>query len=448
MPLSYSGDFRIDALIAPAGVFNWNFNVGPRALLYTFDPLGAEQAYVTVQAFNAAQRTVTVDLLAYVTSVTGITFLEVATDDEADIQFANANIANPRFAGETWSYPADAYVYLDSSDAWGAYTQDPQPGSAGYELFLHEVGHALGLIHPFEGTYPLPAGLGLDTKDNTLMSYVGAPFVKSAFQAYDLLALYWLYGGDGLGGERGFNTLDGPTLPPGTGLALAGGTGADTLSGSPLDDVLFGGPGSDVLTGGAGSNLVDGGEGADTAFYPEFIASYAMEVASLGDAGGGFIQRVVTVRGNGEVDLLTDVERVRFQDMGIAFDLSVLDSAGQAALLVGALGGKDALAIYKPLLGAVMQLIDAGVSPQELSAAAMRLPIWQEFAGGTSNAAIAAYLLVTVNGTEPDREALRVAALAIGTHAPGAFLYDLAISPQNQTQIDLLGLTETGLQYL
>ena len=50
----------------------------------------------------------------------------------------------------------------------------------------------------------------------------------------------------------------------GTGHALLGSRGDDTLTGGAGNDVIVGGAGNDVITGGPGSNVLKGGTGADT----------------------------------------------------------------------------------------------------------------------------------------------------------------------------------------
>jgi Ca2+-binding RTX toxin-like protein len=51
---------------------------------------------------------------------------------------------------------------------------------------------------------------------------------------------------------------------PGTGRALLGSRGDDTLTGGAGNDVIVGGAGNDVITGGEGSDILKGGSGADT----------------------------------------------------------------------------------------------------------------------------------------------------------------------------------------
>ncbi|MGZ8189611.1 MAG: VCBS domain-containing protein [Methylococcaceae bacterium] len=212
----YSGNLALDSLL-DTGV-NWNYlTPQPSALYYSFDINSGTQGGVpALTAFNNTQMNSTRGILNYVTTVTGIQFLETANGSAADFHFAANNIVNTSFAGLTntsysysWNgsniitaYNAEAYIYLDNAN-FAATTASPTSGTAGYELLLHEIGHALGLKHPFEGLYQLPSAQ--DNTNNTLMSYtkVGAP--KTTFQSYDLLALKWIYGEDGLGGSNGTN---------------------------------------------------------------------------------------------------------------------------------------------------------------------------------------------------------------------------------------------------
>jgi len=225
----YSGDLRADALLQQ--MLDWNHLLPARTTLYyTFD-LGVIDAATdpALTAFNAAQQAAATRILNHVSSVCGITFEQTASGADADLHFGTCDIEGGSFAGltstrESWSampdgtvidYAADAFIYLDNLEFLST-NDSPVEGSSGYQVLLHEIGHALGLGHPFEGPdHVLPADQ--DNTDNTVMSYTSVGSIKTTFQAYDLLALRWIYGEDGLRGSFGLNSTHGPSLSAGGG---------------------------------------------------------------------------------------------------------------------------------------------------------------------------------------------------------------------------------------
>ena len=99
-------------------------------------------------------------------------------------------------------------------------------------------------------------------------------------------------------------------------------------------------------------------------------------------------------------------------------------------------------------MGAVIGLFDQGFSMLDLSGALMRLPIW----GGVltpsnSSTDIARYLLKVVNQQTPSESQVSAAASQIDTGVQGTYLAGLAVSAQNQVQVDLVGLAATGFAY-
>ncbi len=254
-----SGYNYIDALLAQGPAWNYLTSDGSHfrtTLYYTFATDGSQ--YETgVQGFNASQQAAAQQILAYVSQLTGITFAQAASGATADIHFGQASLAEPGLdgicyapysytanaAGQLTSYSADAYIYLDTKQAAN---QNPVAGSWGYEALLHEVGHALGLKHPFEGSVTLQSPYQDDTA-HTVMAYTNdTGSYYSTFNEYDIAALNYLYGGDGLRGQWGVGSnglyLTGSaqnqtfTLPPGR-VTLADEGGADTVlySGSEAD---------------------------------------------------------------------------------------------------------------------------------------------------------------------------------------------------------------------
>lgn len=256
-----SGLNHIDALLDKGP--DWNFlTSGPaNTIYYTFSVSSGNEKDVTGQeAFTQAQQIATRGALDYIQQLTGIQFVETANGASAQIHLANLDIEGSNTTGLcSWiapytygtgntliEYKPQAYVYLDNFE-WRAQNRDLEPGGVGYQTLLHELGHALGLKHPFEDDIHLP--FAQDNTSYTLMSYTDTGGPYSTFSPYDIAALNWLYGGDGLGGALGINSTTG-------GRYITGTSAANRLTGTAFDDVLEGAGGNDIIDGGAGSDTV------------------------------------------------------------------------------------------------------------------------------------------------------------------------------------------------
>ena len=353
---------HIDALLASGPGWNW-FAPTRTTLYYTFALSGdysvdAGKISGPVSAFNAAQQAAVVAALNDLAAITGITFTATADESAADLHFGATNVTGAgvtglcswnvsySFSGNTvTNYTADARIYLDNAEFAGT-TGSPSVGSAGYQILLHEIGHAMGLKHPFEGAVTLPAAQ--DNTAYTLESYtaVGGPY--SSYRPYDIAALMWLYGGDGLGGQLGHST-----------------TGRYTV-GTDLADTLLGGAGNDVFDGGSGNDQLTGGSGSDTARFSGNRALYTITAVA-----GGF-----QVSGPDGTDTLTGIERARFADQLVQLQ------AGGNTPPTGALG-ITGVAAQGTALSITSTLADA----DGLGALSYR---WQASSNGTSWTDIAA----------------------------------------------------------
>ncbi|WP_088278285.1 reprolysin-like metallopeptidase [Ideonella sp. A 288] len=457
-----SGDRRADALMDSFA--NWNFltpDITPAAntLYFTFamsTPLTEAAPDRSPAAFNASQTAAARAVLAHVASITGIAFVETTSPASADLHFANADLAGSQttgltstswgygYSGETLSsYTAEAYVFLDDVE-WRGSTSAPQAGNAGYETLLHEVGHAMGLHHPFEGQVTLPATE--DHTDNTVMSYTSRGTIKSEFQAYDKLALAWIYGGDGLGGTWGYNASRGLSLTPGTppaGLTLVGGANADTLVGGEGADSLSGGGADDRLRGNAGNDRLDGGSGLDTADHGGPRSAYTAVRSGTGWS-------VNDGRGIDGTDTLVGIERLRFSDGAAALDTdSPAGHAAQVARIIGAVFGPSTLA-QRELVGIGLDLLDRGVGYAELLDLAVGTELFAQLAGGRSNAAFVSRVYLNVVGSAPSaaEHAHFQGLLDSGVHTQASLALLAADTDVNALHIDLAGLATTGLDYI
>lgn len=304
----FSGLNHIDALLDRGP--HWNFltpNPYGNTLYYTFAVnAGNEPGRSGQEMFSLSQQAATRTAFAYLEQITGIDFQETDNGAAAHIHLANIDIEGAFTTGlASWrssysgsstlnSYNVSAWVYLDNAEYRGM-TQNLTPGTSGYETLLHELGHALGLKHPFheetdEAQIVLPANE--DNSSLTLMSYTPAGGPYSTYSPYDIAALNWLYGGDGLRGALGINSTTG-------GRYITGTDKAETLTGTQFND---------TLQGNGGNDMIDGGAGTDTVAFLGKREAYALANLSNGD---------LTVSGAEGVDTLRSIELLRFGDMTV-----------------------------------------------------------------------------------------------------------------------------------
>jgi Ca2+-binding RTX toxin-like protein len=265
---------------------------------------------------NAAQQAAVRTMLGYVASVFNVSFVETA-------DVAQSNTLAFAFNNQTGSsgyayFPSTASIGSDVFIAHGY--EDLSNGSPGQSTLIHEIGHALGLKHPFaaggDGPY-LPSA-----EDNTawtVMSYTDAPGrpADGNYSVLDIAALQYLYGPSTTGRTgndnyqlsaaatnmiwdgAGTDALDASALAAAVTLYLEpgywgfigakastitaagqvtvnfgsqienafGGSGADTLVGNALGNSISGGGGDDRITGGAGDDSLSGGAGNEIFAY-------------------------------------------------------------------------------------------------------------------------------------------------------------------------------------
>lgn len=131
---------------------------------------------------------------------------DVANINFQEVNDTSANVGDIRFAfsskvgregAAAWAYlPASAY---QAGDIWLDPNYPPnlnfRKGGFGYSTLLHEIGHALGLTHPFDGSAILPHSL--DNFKYTVMSYTNHPYTNfepTSPLLYDILAIQYIYG--------------------------------------------------------------------------------------------------------------------------------------------------------------------------------------------------------------------------------------------------------------
>ena len=374
-------------------------------------------------------------------------------------------------------------IFIDKSDGIDKFSD----GTYGALTLIHEIGHALGLKHPFAGKDNVTPYL--PTAENktlwTLMSYESSPDQYSFnFSPLDIAALQYIYGPstkartgndnyaisqnsynfiwDGVG----IDTLDASALTQGATLYmtpgywsfvgsarastitsagqatvnfgtvlenLIGSAFADNLHGNDVNNVINGGAGNDQITGGGGNDNIDGGIGIDIAIFSGASKGYkisteATSVLVIGDA--------IT----DGIDTLLNIERIRFSDKSIAIDLN--GNAGISAKVIGAVLGKTQVQ-NSSYVGLGLSYLDKGMSYSDLSALALTA------VGATTNDAVVSTLWKNVIGTDATAE---IKAPYIKMLTDGMKVGDLVVlaadTSFNTTNINLVGLAQTGIEYL
>jgi hypothetical protein len=522
----YSGVSWIDALISGDGSRSdlnpLQVSRSNNTVYYSFSidaDAGRERGISSgvTSTFNAYQQNAARELMAHSAQVTGINFVETRSTD-AEIQFGYCDINGASTSGITsladgWSYDgsgritayeASRMVFLDS-DEWASYNLNPSAGGQGYETLLHEIGHALGLEHPFEDPVRLPSTV--DNTDYTVMSYTDGSGYKTGFQPYDLSALVFLYGMDGLGGSYGvdadalyyYGTAANEAFSAGAqSAAWYGGEGDDSLRlGGSFEDYAWRDVSGDLVaeagsvrhvisssiesigfSGGADysfsqlSGLISG-NGATSGGGQVFQGQPGQDdvfSASAGDdtlIGSSGLDRIEFPASRGEfsltrlgdglfsiqdlqsrygTDRLDGIERIYFSDSKLALDLQPGLAAAQALQFIGVLAPE--LIAAPAVVGDILDFFDQGYNQESLFQVALDIDLVASLAGGDTDTHIAHLAYVNLLKSEPDQASLNGLTGLVGIYGQAGFLAAVAELDQNNQQIGLTGLQATGVEYL
>lgn len=313
---------------------SWNGavdNQSPTVITYSFETEpqqylaegGFNAAFeASFQAFNASQIQTTEQALELWEQTSGITFVEVAAG-EGDIRFGNYDFNQSDSAG----FSGFAYYPGKSVFDWNSFEFElggdvfidlSRMNNMSLGLMAHEIGHAIGLKHPFEGDIQLSGAF--DNGNYTVMSYTRG--TTTGLGTFDGQAAQYLYGPTNFvpsttGGVTSY-TIDvqafsttqiwgsanseiigtsfDDTISAGAGADLVGGfKGDDILDGQGGADSLIGGSGDDILVAGAGNDRLIGGvswddpeSGFDTVSYQGVSSSVRVNLLNGFWEGGTF----------------------------------------------------------------------------------------------------------------------------------------------------------------
>jgi len=324
-PATLTGNAIVDSLISGTYWLGANWSpTGPTNLSYSFMAPGTsyfitdyspDNEYNALYELTAGQKTAITSALSGWSAVANLNF--TLTSDTltnvGDMRFGGYRLMDNKTAA--WAYfPDDTPV---AGDVWiGPQTNEPNPGKGDYDYmtFIHEIGHALGLKHPFDTSNTNKTLLDptLDDVHFTVMSYNNNySYEPTTPMVLDIIAIQSLYGanmqwqtGDNIykwnadqsifetiWDAGGNDTIDGSNqlsavsinLNEGAysqigkvfidlnnqtaindGLAIAYGAKIENAVGSVFNDTLTGNALNNILDGKAGADIMSGGSGNDS----------------------------------------------------------------------------------------------------------------------------------------------------------------------------------------
>lgn len=204
-------------------------------------------------------------------------------------------------------------------------------------------------------------------------------------------------------------------------------------------EIISGGAGADTLTGFGGDDTLIGKESTDAAIYLNISAEY--DTKKNIDGAWTIKQRN---SGSDGTDILINIERIKFSDSSLALDLD--GNAGITAKILGAVFGQESVS-NKTYVGIGLSLLDGGMSYEALMQLAINAALGADAANYT---AVVDLLYENVAGFAPPSadETYFVGLLDSGAYTVASIGIMAADTALNQANVDLVGLSQTGLEYL
>lgn len=312
---------------------------------------------------------------------------------QADAIFSWTGFAGAIYSVSSGSYydPRNLIVYNDRGEAIAI---DDRSGYIGADH--------LTFVAPYTGTY-----------------YVDASWVQGDFYSERAVALSILEDLDPIG------------------LTVIEGTSrSDVLDGTTSADDLFGYAGDDSLFGGGGNDFIDGGAGIDSAFYNGVRAHFTV----WADGDRFRVSDRIGAQGS---DLLSNIERLDFGDVGVALDID--GEGGQAYRLYQAAFDRTP---DKVGLGYWIAQLDHGTSLASVANSFVSSPEFSALYGSRpSNVGIITQFYENVLNRAPDQAGVNYWVNILDQRQDTVANVLVAFSESQENYAQLIGVMKDGFEY-
>jgi hypothetical protein len=282
-------------------------------------------------------------------------------------------------------------------------------------------------------------GFVTDANESTYNFTIKDQYIKKTIQTINLFS-------EGVAGTNGNAFLTGGDLTD----TVSGSSTHAVVAGTSENDIfnlstttrpgtrVFGNEGNDDVIAKKDSLLrFYAGPGTDSVSYPDLSSNNKITVTSSS------VKNLLPT-GKTSTDYLESVERIKFTDKAIAYDVGATQAAGQTVEILNAAFGKSSLS-NKSFVGIGLSLFDSNMSMSDVATLAVSTGL----VSAKDNTSFVKAIWQNVVGSPIDDGNLTtfVGMLDNGTFTQPSLLALAATTDLNKTAVNLVGLAQTGIDY-